>query len=141
MDGAKLPIALLALGDKDSMQLRLEDGERLFWVVGKGSDDLLHGEHRDISAGGAVAEMTGRHHVGLMDACCEFGALLNRELGKPVVDRSLYLGGVSALPLANEMLDSQLAPKVEVNFWPSSAATQLADFAGSPVRRTAVAEQ
>jgi hypothetical protein len=43
--------------------------------------------------------------------------------------------------LSNQVLNRELPPKIEVNVWPSSAATQLADTAGSLVRGATVAEE
>jgi hypothetical protein len=106
---------LLALSDKDCLQLLPKDGECLCGIVGKGGDSLGHGEHRDVSACCAVAEMTGRHHVGVMDVSCEFGTLLGRQVDEPDVDCGLYLTGISSLALPNEVLDRELPPKVEVN--------------------------
>jgi hypothetical protein len=132
---------LLALSDKDCLQLLSKDGECPFGIIGKGSDSLGHGEHRGVSASCAVAEMTGRHHVGVVDVSREFGTLLGRQVAEPDIDCDLYLRRISSLTLPDKVLDCELPPKVEVNFWPGSAATQLTDSAGSQVRRATVAEE
>jgi hypothetical protein len=103
---------------------------------------LLHRHRGAVAARGAVAELTCGHAVRLLDVAYKLfldagaertGELLGDRLPDPV--------GISAVPLANDVFDRELAPKVEVKTAVLPASAELTDAAGPHMGGSSISEQ
>lgn len=140
-DRSQLPGHICTLRGQDRCQVRRDVSEDLVWcVIGRGLDRRCHRGRRSVTAGGAVAKAAGGDGVGFVNTEAQCFARSRIQIGEPFREGLSDLGQVAALAFADEMLDGQLAPHVEVQA-PASRAAQLAYPARTFMDRRRVTEQ